>query len=278
MLLYQTKSGPLLRSGDDLYSLNEDWETLVNDPRLPETLRRATGSSNRLSGSTHSISSPLAPIGDSQEVWAAGVTYFRSRTARMEESQEAGGGDVYDRVYAAPRPEIFFKATPHRVVGPGQPMTLRADSKWIVPEPELVLVIARDGTIVGYTVGNDLSCRDLEGENPLYLPQAKTFDRCAALGPAVLVPEEGPIDPASKVRLVIRRGGATAFEGETTLSQMKRSHEELVGFLFRHNAHPHGVLLMTGTGVVPPNDFCLARGDVVEISIDGIGTISNPME
>ncbi|TWT66222.1 Fumarylacetoacetate (FAA) hydrolase family protein [Posidoniimonas polymericola] len=276
MLLYRTSSGPVLRSDDSLFSLSEDWQTLVNDPRLADTLKRLRDSASV--AAEEAVAEPLAPLCDSQELWASGVTYFRSRTARMEESKEAGGGDFYDRVYHAERPEIFFKATPHRVVGHGQAMTLRQDSQWIVPEPELVLVCASDATIVGYTVGNDLSCRDLEGENPLYLPQAKTFDRCASLGPAILIPENGPIDPESRVLLTIHRGGEAVFEGETTLSQMKRGHAELVDFLFRHNAHPHGVLLMTGTGTVPPEGFSLTSGDVVDITIDGIGTISNPME
>ena len=201
----------------------------------------------------------LAPIGSSQELWAAGVTYQRSRTARMEESQTAGGGDFYDRVYHAERPEIFFKATPHRVVGPGQALHLRRDSKWIVPEPELVLVVTSRGAIVGYTIGNDLSCRDIEGENPLYLPQAKTFDRCAAVGPAMLVAAEPPTAETG-IRLTVRRGGAAVVEDRTTLGRMKRTFAELVGFLFRDNAHPHGVLLMTGTGIIPPDDFSLRRG------------------
>jgi 2-dehydro-3-deoxy-D-arabinonate dehydratase len=156
-------------------------------------------------------------------------------------------------------------------------MHLRRDSKWIVPEPELTLAISRSGKIVGYTVGNDLSCRDIEGENPLYLPQAKTFDRCAAVGPAILV-AEAPLHPETRITVDIRRGAETAFSGSTALSQMKRGLEELVGFLFRDNSHPQGCLLMTGTGVVPPDDFSLRAGDVVEITIDGIGTLSNPME
>jgi 2-dehydro-3-deoxy-D-arabinonate dehydratase len=219
---------------------------------------------------------PLAPL-DAQEVWAAGVTYLRSKTARMEEAKTAGGGDFYDRVYQAERPEIFFKATGHRVVGTGEAMHLRRDSRWIVPEPELTLVISRSGKIVGYTVGNDLSCRDIEGENPLYLPQAKTFDRCASVGPAILV-AEGPLPADTKITVVIRREADLAFTGATALSQMKRGLEELVGFLFRDNSHPRGCLLMTGTGIVPPDDFSLRAGDVVEITIDGIGTLSNPME
>ncbi|MCA9240037.1 MAG: 2-hydroxyhepta-2,4-diene-1,7-dioate isomerase, partial [Planctomycetales bacterium] len=169
MLLFNTTAGPLLNHGGAHYAIDRDWGELVNDPQLAASLRGLAESATQLGSAEELVAAPLAPIGEKQEVWAAGVTYYRSRTARMEESKQAGGGDFYDRVYAAERPEIFFKATPHRVVGPGRPMTLRKDSQWIVPEPELVLVIAHDGAIVGYTAGNDLSCRDLEGENPLYL-------------------------------------------------------------------------------------------------------------
>jgi 2-dehydro-3-deoxy-D-arabinonate dehydratase len=216
-----------------------------------------------------------APL-QSQEVWAAGVTYFRSRTARMEESKTAGGGSFYDRVYAAERPEIFFKATPQRVAHPGQAMHLRGDSKWMVPEPELTLAINAAGQIIGFTVGNDLSCRDIEGENPLYLPQAKCFKLCAALGPAVLIQNE-PLAPTTRIHLQIDRDGAAAFEGETTLAQLKRTPAELAGFLYRDNTFPHGAFLMTGTGIVPGDEFTLKSGDVVKITIDGIGTLVNPM-
>ncbi len=217
----------------------------------------------------------LAPI-VSQEVWAAGVTYFRSRTARMEESKDAGGGSFYDRVYAAERPEIFFKATPQRVAHPGQAMHLRSDSKWMVPEPELTLCINSRGEIIGYTVGNDLSCRDIEGENPLYLPQAKCFKLCAALGPAILIQNEAPA-PTTRIHLQIDRAGTAAFEGETTVSQLKRTPAELAGFLFRDNTFPTGTFLMTGTGIVPGDEFTLQSGDIISITIDGIGTLVNPM-
>lgn len=217
----------------------------------------------------------LAPIG-TQEVWAAGVTYFRSRTARMEESKDAGGGSFYDRVYAAERPEIFFKATPQRVAHPGQPMHLRSDSKWMVPEPELTLVINPRGEVIGYTVGNDLSCRDIEGENPLYLPQAKCFKLCAAVGPCLLITQE-TLSADTKIELTIRRAGEVAFQGETSVSQLKRTPQELAGFLYRDNTFPTGALLMTGTGIVPGDEFTLQSGDEVAIHIQGIGTLINPM-
>lgn len=278
MLLYKTASGPILRDASRCVRVDRDWETLVNDPNLRRVLIESAGGLDADENLLKQTESPLAPIGERQEVWAAGVTYYRSRDARMEESKSAGGGDFYQRVYDAPRPEIFFKATPHRVVGPGGLMRLRSDSKWIVPEPELVLLVARTGDIVGYTIGNDLSCRDIEGENPLYLPQAKTFDRCASVGPAIYVPSEGAIDSGAAVTLRVDRGGDTAFEGQTTLSQMKRGHEELVGYLMRENPHPYGVLLMTGTGIVPPDDFSLASGDLVTIGIGPIGELGNAME
>ena len=216
---------------------------------------------------------PAAPIGR-QEVWAAGVTYLRSRTARMEESKDAGGGSFYDRVYSAPRPELFFKSTPHRVAGPGTPVRIRGDSRWNVPEPELTLALNRHGRLFGYTIGNDMSSRDIEGENPLYLPQAKVYDRSAALGPCLLLTGDAlPADTG--ISIEIRRGGAVAFTGATTISQIKRSFAELAEYLFRDNTFPHGAYLMTGTGVVPPDTFTLNSGDEIRITIDPIGTLVN---
>jgi 2-dehydro-3-deoxy-D-arabinonate dehydratase len=215
----------------------------------------------------------LAPIG-SQEVWAAGVTYFRSRSARMAESKDAGGGDFYDRVYAAERPELFFKATPSRVAGPGAVVRIRSDAKWSVPEPELTLLINPRGQIIGYTVGNDLSSRDIEGENPLYLPQAKVYDRSCALGPCILVSND-PLPTATPIRIEILRGGRAVFSGATTLAELKRAPADLAAYLFRENTFPFGAFLMTGTGIVPPDDFALAQGDRIRITIDPIGTLQN---
>lgn len=216
---------------------------------------------------------PRAPL-QSQEVWAAGVTYFRSMTARKEESKDAGGGTFYDRVYHAERPEIFFKATPHRVSATGEPVKIRRDSKWNVPEPELTLAINSRGRIFGYTIGNDMSSRDIEGENPLYLPQAKVYDRSAALGPALLVTDT-PLPPTTEIAIEIRRAGAAVFTGGTTISQIKRTFVSLAEFLFRDNAFPHGCYLMTGTGTVPPDTFTLRSGDEIRITIAPIGTLVN---
>ncbi len=216
----------------------------------------------------------LAPI-DRQEVWAAGVTYKRSQVARMQESES--GASHYDRVYTAPRPEIFFKATPNRVSGPGEPLRVRSDSGWSVPEPELALVISPIGRLVGFTVGNDMSARDIEGENPLYLPQAKVYNACCGLGPYVLIAEQPLERTATKIRLKIERSGATAFAGETDLSQMKREFDELIDWLTRENDLVNGAFLLTGTGVVPPDNFTLVHNDLVSIEITGIGTLTNPI-
>ncbi len=214
----------------------------------------------------------LAPI-QSQEVWAAGVTYLRSRDARIDESKDAGGGTFYDRVYAADRPELFFKATPHRVVGSGGAVRLRSDSRWNVPEPELTLAVSSRGRIFGYTIGNDMSSRDIEGENPLYLPQAKVYDACCGIGPGIVVRDPLPIDTAISIRVL--RTGSEVFSGKTALSQMKRTLPELAEYLFRDNSFPAGCFLLTGTGIVPPNDFTLHSQDEIQIHIAGVGTLVN---
>jgi 2-dehydro-3-deoxy-D-arabinonate dehydratase len=217
----------------------------------------------------------LAPIG-TQEVWAAGVTYLRSRTARMEESKDAGGGTFYDKVYNADRPEIFFKGTPHRVAAPGSPVRIRGDSKWNVPEPELTLLLNSRGQIFGYTIGNDMSSRDIEGENPLYLPQAKVYDRSTALGPCLYLTGE-PLPPSTAIAIEIRRAGVAVFSGSTQISQIKRKFSELAEYLFRDNSFPQGTFLLTGTGIVPPDEFTLRAGDEIRITIEPIGTLVNPV-
>jgi 2-dehydro-3-deoxy-D-arabinonate dehydratase len=219
------------------------------------------------------LSKLLAPV-VSQEVWAAGVTYYRSRDARIEESKAAGGGNFYDRVYSAERPELFFKATGRKVIGHLGAVRIRSDAKWSVPEPELTLLINPAGEIVGYTIGNDMSSRDIEGENPLYLPQAKVYDGSCALGPCILLSREA-LAKSTAIALEIARQGEIVFTGTTTLAELKREPKELAEYLFRDNSFPHGVFLMTGTGIVPSDGFTLAIGDIIRISIDGLGTLEN---
>ncbi len=228
------------------------------------------------SGPTVDAPGEILPPLQSQEVWASGVTYFRSMKARMEEAKEAHGSDFYDRVYVAERPELFMKSTPQRVVGPGRPVRVRSDSKWTVPEPELALAISAAGRIIGFTIGNDMSARDIEGENPLYLPQAKTYQDSCALGPCLLLSDE-PLDLSTSIDLEILRDGKEVFRGETRLNEMKRSTDELASWLYRDNVFPHGSYLLTGTGIVPPDDFTLRNGDIVRITIEPIGTLENPV-
>jgi 2-dehydro-3-deoxy-D-arabinonate dehydratase len=216
----------------------------------------------------------LPPI-DQQEVWAAGVTYKRSKVARMEESEAAAS--CYDRVYVSPRPELFFKASPHRVSGHGQPLRIRADSNWNVPEPELTLVLSSKLQLVGFTVGNDMSSRDIEGDNPLYLPQAKCYNQCCGLGPWITLPVGMPPRSEIGIRLVIHRGGKIIYDGRTSVDHMARTFENLMSWLGRDNSFPTGAFLLTGTGIVPETPFSLEAGDIVEIKIDGIGTLLNPV-
>ena len=271
MKLYRTTQGAYVEQDSSYYHVSAtSWDELISSSDFHARVRAASGGKAvpKLEAST-----VLAPVG-SQEVWAAGVTYYRSRNARMEESKDAGGGSFYDRVYAAERPELFFKATGRRVVGPGAAVRLRSDAKWSVPEPELTLLINPAGDIVGYTIGNDMSSRDIEGENPLYLPQAKVYDGSCALGPCILVTSE-PLTKKTGIQIEIARQGQTVFAGSTTLAELKRDPKELVQFLFRDNSFPQGAFLLTGTGIVPEDDFTLASGDVIRISIDGIGTLEN---
>ena len=271
MLLYRTRRGVIAATGDDFVLLAESWDSLVGTPGLPERLDRLVAQ-----GSAHAAFDPreaLVPL-VSQEVWAAGVTYYRSRDARMAESEQAGGGSFYDRVYTAARPELFFKGNARTAVGSGQEIALRSDAGWNVPEPELVLLADAGGELIGCTIGNDVSSRDLEGENPLYLPQAKVYDASCALGPALLVGAE-PLPAATAISLAIERGGETVFAGSTTLAELKRTPQELLGYLYRDNSFPHGCYLMTGTGIVPPDGFTLASGDTVAITIAPIGTLTN---
>ena len=278
MHLYKTGDGFIVKKDEDHRFVNniDDWNSLINNDNLRVCLEEEWQRGSSISDPQQALINLLPPVGV-QEVWASGVTYRSSRLARMEESRDAGGGDFYSRVYQADRPEIFLKATPSRVVGHGQTFRIRKDSDWDVPEPELTLFATTSGKIVAYTIGNDVSSRSIEGENPLYLPQAKTFDKCACLGPCLYVPPE-PLSLDTTISILIHREEKEVFSGKTTLSEMKRTPNELIGFLFRETSFPQGVFLMTGTGIVPSNNFTLQSGDVVSISIDLIGTLVNSVE
>ena len=274
MRLYRTAGGNFVEEDGQHFLIGEhNWDSLLGREDLPEFLTQLVAKETPSEGFHQE--DLLAPI-EHQEVWAAGVTYFRSRGARMEESKDAGGGNFYDRVYSAERPELFFKSTASRTVGIGEKVRIRADAHWSVPEPELTLVVSPAGRINGYTIGNDMSSRDIEGENPLYLPQAKVYNRSCALGPGILV-TKGPLARETRISIAIVRGGSTAFSGETTLAQIKRPFEELVAYLYRDQTFSFGCFLLTGTGIVPPDSFTLEKGDTVRIGIDGIGELVNPV-
>ena len=272
MKLYRTNLGSFVEQDGIHYRVPlTSWDALVTHDDLHGYLLSIVNKGEP--AEDFSPEKITAPIGN-QEVWAAGVTYYRSRSARMEESKTTGGGDFYDRVYSAERPELFFKSTPNRVVGPGENVRIRKDAKWSVPEPELTLLINHRGQIIGYTVGNDMSSRDIEGENPLYLPQAKVYVGSCALGPCVLIGND-PLSASTPIRLEIARDGRTEFAGATTLAELKREPNTLVEYLFRDNSFPCGAFLMTGTGIVPPDTFTLASEDLIQITIDPIGTLEN---
>lgn len=272
MKLYRTDKGFFVEQNGSYHGVAaSSWDELVTHDDFESYLLSIVQSSKATED--FAGAKVLAPIGN-QEVWAAGVTYFRSRSARMEESKSAGGGDFYDRVYAAERPELFFKATASRVSGPGDHVRIRSDAAWSVPEPELTLLVNSRGQIIGTTIGNDMSSRDIEGENPLYLPQAKVYDRSCALGPCILIGSE-PLPATTPIRVEIVRNGNAEFSGATTLAELKRTASTLVDYLFRDNNFPFGAFLLTGTGVVPPDSFTLAVGDRIRITIDPIGTLEN---
>ncbi|UBM57782.1 fumarylacetoacetate hydrolase family protein [Marinilongibacter aquaticus] len=278
MKLYKTLKGFVIENEGQYYlSKHQDWDLFINRDELYYELSREVQRLNADYDLIEVIQKQILPPIQSQEVWAAGVTYLRSKNARMEESKDAGGGDFYDRVYDAPRPELFLKATANRVMGHKQNVRIRKDSKWNVPEPELTLFVNSKAKITAYTVGNDVSSRDIEGENPLYLPQAKCYDKSAALGPCLLVLDE-PIDSATEIKMDIRRGKDAVFSQKIQLNQMKRKLPELVSYLCSECTFEHGVFLMTGTGIIPEDEFTLKVGDVVDISIENIGTLSNTIE
>ena len=272
MKLFRTTSGILVEREGRYFRIRDvEWDQILGHEDLEGFLNGA------ISGSAETAALEwaelLAPIAG-QEVWAAGVTYYRSRSARMEEAEDAGGGSFYDRVYSAERPELFFKSTASRTVGTAGKVRIRQDAKWSVPEPELTLVIDPRGRIIGYTVGNDMSSRDIEGENPLYLPQAKVYDGSCALGPGILVTST-PLPKSTEIVLEIDREDRCVFAGYVKLSELKRDPKVLVEYLFRENSFPNGCFLMTGTGIVPPSDFTLKSGDRVRITIEPIGILEN---
>lgn len=273
MKIYKTNPGIIIEDENKFCLLkDENWDTFINDDSLFKKAEKYIHSLP--TGDNRLINEVLAPIGNSQELWACGVTYLRSKVGRQEESKTAGGSDFYAKVYEAERPEIFLKSTPHRIVGHGAKVSIRKDSTWDVPEPELTLVVTSSGKIVGYTIGNDMSSRSIEGENPLYLPQAKTYDGCASLGPCIYVTDK-PLDIKTNIYLEIKRDNKKVLEGSVGINQMKRTAEELVSFIYRECSFPNGCLIMTGTGIVPGSDFTLHSGDEIKISIDHIGTLMN---
>lgn len=271
MRLFRTKTRCVVEQGWQYFRVEADWDELLAQEELAGTLRGLIEGREPVAGFHQA--DLLAPIG-TQEVWAAGVTYYRSRGARMEESKDAGGGSFYDRVYSAERPELFFKSTASRTVGTGGKVRIRADATWSVPEPELTLLVSPGGRITGYTIGNDMSSRDIEGENPLYLPQAKVYEGSCALGPGILV-AEGTLAASTEIAIEIERAGQVEFAGQTALMELKRDPKTLVEYLFRDNSFPVGCFLMTGTGIVPPSTFTLASGDLIRITIEPIGMLEN---
>src|SRR5258705_3055631 len=273
MKLYKTKTGIVIEKSEEFYLLqNENWDSFINDDKLSEKIDDLILVLKERDKTI--LENLLPPIGTQKELWAWGVTYFRSKVGRQEESKAAGGADFYTKVYEAERPEVFFKSTPHRIVGHNAFVRIRKDSTWDVPEPELTLVATSSGKIVGYTIGNDMSSRSIEGENPLYLPQAKTYDGCAALGPCVYVTDK-PLDSNTMISVEINRVNKKVFEGSIAISQIKRTLQELVSFVYRECSFPDGCLIMTGTGIVPGSDFTLQSGDKIKITIDGIGELVN---
>jgi len=271
MKLYKVKTGIVIEKENRFWLLKDtDWDVFINDDGLFQKIEKLITSLPAVSSFEDEV---LPPVGN-QELWACGVTYLRSKVGRQEESKATGGADFYAKVYEAERPEVFFKSTPHRIVGHKAKVNIRKDSTWDVPEPELTLAVTSSGKIIGYTIGNDMSSRSIEGENPLYLPQAKTYDACAAVGPCIYVTDK-PLDRNTMIYLDINRENKKVFEGSVAISQMKRTADELVSFVYRECSFPNGSLIMTGTGIVPGSDFTLKSGDEIKISIDHIGTLIN---
>jgi 2-dehydro-3-deoxy-D-arabinonate dehydratase len=275
MKLYKLKRNILIEYDESKYLLKDEaWDGFINDDELFKKVKHLIDSGSAEESNNQQIPDLLEPPMQNQEIWASGVTYYNSKLARQEESEKAGGGDFYARVYQAERPELFFKAGRQRTVGSGGTVRIREDSTWDVPEPELTLFITSEGNIAGYTIGNDMSSRSIEGENPLYLPQAKTYDGCASIGPCIYVTED-PLPKETVIDLEILRSGKQVFSDKTDLGELKRDPKELASFLFRECTFPDGCFLMTGTGIVPSTDFTLQKNDEIRITIDPIGTLVN---
>ena len=278
MKVYRVYNGILIENKGIFYLLEgEDWDSFINDDNLFTKIEHLISGIDPVQDPEAYVNKGFLAPAENQEIWASGVTYFNSKLGREEESREKGGSNFYARVYVAERPELFFKSMGYRAVGSGGKVRIRKDSSWDVPEPELTLVISSNGKIIGYTIGNDMSSRSIEGENPLYLPQAKTYDGSAAIGPCILV-VEGPLPKTTKIRLEIRRESKQVFTGEIGIDQIKRKFEDLVSYLYAENSFPFGSLLMTGTGIVPSTDFTLQKDDEIKIEIDGIGTLINTVD
>lgn len=278
MKIYRTKKGIVVEKNQELYVVNEqDWDVFINDDELYQKLTRLLADRKPDAQAHDWITTDLLPPIANQEVWASGVTYYRSKLGRQEESKDSGGGTFYEKVYLAERPELFMKSTGPRVVGHLQNVRIRKDSIWNVPEPELTLLISSSGKILGYTIGNDMSSRSIEGENPLYLPQAKVYDGATSLGPGVLVSSE-PLPASTTISLEIIRDSSLVFSDSITIDQIKRSFSQLVEFLYREYSFPSGAFLMTGTGIVPDQSFTLQPGDSIKIHIEGIGTLINAVD
>lgn len=280
MRVYKTSRGIIVNQKSSYFLIkNEDWDKFINNDNLYGRVKDVISLHDPIENASELIASELEAPLQSQEIWASGVTYYKSKQGRKEESKEAGGSDyhyghVYDDVYDAERPELFFKSTKHRTVGSQESVRIRRDSAWNVPEPELTLVVTSNGKIVGYTIGNDMSSRSIEGENPLYLPQAKCYDGSASVGPCVYV-TDNPLPPKTKIEMQVERDGATVFEGNVQVGQIKRDLTDLVSYLYRECTFPYGCLLMTGTGIVPDDEFTLHYGDEIRIRIAPIGTLVN---
>lgn len=275
--VYRTLEGIVIENDQQYYLSDIDWNVFINRDNLYQAIAEDIKLLAPTEKGADHISNSLRPPVVHQEIWGAGVTYYRSREARMEESKDAGGGDFYDKIYNAERPELFFKSTGYRAAGSGEKVRIRKDSKWDVPEPEFTLFVNSSGKISGYTIGNDMSSRSIEGQNPLYLPQAKTYDKSAGIGPCVYVPA-APLPTDTEIELEIIRSGNSVFKSSVAFNQMKRTPEELVGFLFRECSFDYGCFLMTGTGIIPDDDFTLKSGDEIRIKVEPIGTLINYVE